>query len=304
MHFSVTLPACKEVTSLKNCITHPIHLLVRTWWSWHKTQDSNLWRQWEISIHLPEARQRLRTLPSVRAEDCVSIFIMAWRGSGGALLVPVWFLLAAVAEGLPMAVLGFLQPPRQKSPTVLWNDTVWEGTSGVLLHTKSRPWQVCKTEISEWFRQLIYVAVVYAKKWVLKWGLEWFALGFKSPSLDSCHMCAATMEQPTRIFWDVSSPCRKVVLQILLWRQECSWFLPKARSLHYALQGPGRNCKGTEIFWGRIPVMRSFQKRNNVFTGWAGHSQAIPQSHSQFHSLMPPQLFCVFCGGRSIFVVV
>lgn len=63
-----------------------------------------------------------------------------------------------------MAVLGFLQPPGQKSCTVLWNDTVWEGTSVVLLHTKSRRWQVCKAEISEPFRQLIYVAVVYAKE--------------------------------------------------------------------------------------------------------------------------------------------
>lgn len=64
-----------------------------------------------------------------------------------------------------MAVLGFLQPPGQKSPMALWNDTaVWEGTSGVLLHTKSRPWQVCKAETSESFRQLIYVAVVYAEE--------------------------------------------------------------------------------------------------------------------------------------------
>lgn len=195
--------------------------------------------------------------------------------------------------------------PGQKSPIVLWNDTaVWEGTSGVLLHTKSRPWQVCKAEISEPFRQLIHVAVVYAKEWLLKWGLEWFVLVFKSPSLNSCDICAATRELPSRIFWDAPSPCRKVALQILLWRQKCSWFPPKARSLCHALQDPGRRWKGTEIFWGRILIMHSLQKRNYTFAGWAGHSQASSQSHSQFHSLMPSQLFCVFCSDRSIFVVV
>lgn len=150
---------------------------------------------------------------------------MAWSGRWGALITTARFL---PAEGLLMAVLGFLQPLGQKSPIALGNDmAVCDGTSGVLLHTKSRPWQVCKVEISEPFRQLIYVAVVYAKEWLLKWGLEWFVLVFKSPSLNSCDICAATREQPSRIFWDVPSPYRKVALQILVWRQKCSSFFPK-----------------------------------------------------------------------------
>lgn len=214
---------------------------------------------------------------------------MAWSRRWGALVIPVRFLPAAVAEGLLMAVLCFLQPPGQKSHIALLNDTGgWEGTSGVLLHTKSRPWQVCKAEISEPFRQLIYVAVVYGKEWLLKWGLQWFVLVFKSPALNSCGICAATKEQLSRIFWDVPFPCRKVALQILLWRQKRSRFPPKAGSFLHGLQDPGRRCNGTEIFWGRILVMHSLQKRNYIFAGWTGHGQASPQSHSQFHSQMPP----------------
>lgn len=95
-------------------------------------------------------------MPRVRAGDYISVFIMAWSRRWGALVIPVRFLPAAVAEGLLVAVLCFLQPPGQKSHIALLNDTGgWEGTSGVLLHTKSRPWQVCKAEISEPFRQLI-----------------------------------------------------------------------------------------------------------------------------------------------------
>lgn len=64
-------------------------------------------------------------------------------------------------------------PDGQKSPITLRNGTaVWEVTSGVLLRTKSRPWQVCKAEISEPLGQLMYVAVVYSKEQPLKRGLE------------------------------------------------------------------------------------------------------------------------------------
>lgn len=76
-------------------------------------------------------------------------------------------------RGCSWRVLGLPQPRRQKSPIALWNDAaVWEVTSGVLLRTKSRPWQVCKAEISEPLGQLIYVAVVYSKEQLLKQGLE------------------------------------------------------------------------------------------------------------------------------------
>ena len=98
-------------------------------------------------------------------------------------------------RGCSRRALGFQQPRRQKSPIALWNDTaVWEVTSGVLLRTTSRPWQVCKAEISEPLGQLIYVAVVYSKEQPLKWGLELLVLFFKSLSLNSCELCAATRE--------------------------------------------------------------------------------------------------------------
>lgn len=85
---------------------------------------------------------------------------------------------------------GLAQPRGQKSPTALGSDAaVWEVTSGVLLRTKSRPWQVCKAEISEPLGQPIYVAAVYSKEQPPKQGLELFVLIFKSLSLNSCDVC-------------------------------------------------------------------------------------------------------------------
>lgn len=81
--------------------------------------------------------------------------------------------VALVIQVWSAVVVEELGPPEQKSPIALWNDTVvWEVTSGVLSHAKSKPWQVCKAEISEPLVQLIYVAVVYSKEKLLKWGLE------------------------------------------------------------------------------------------------------------------------------------
>lgn len=45
-------------------------------------------------------------------------------------------------------------------------------TSGLWLGAKSGPWQVCKAEISELGREIIDVAVVYAKEQLLRWSLE------------------------------------------------------------------------------------------------------------------------------------
>lgn len=79
-------------------------------------------------------------------------------------VIQAWSLPAAVAQGLTQ--MG-------RNPPSLRNGTaVWEVTSGVLLRTKSRPWQVCKAEISEPLGQLMYVAVVYSKEQPLKRGLE------------------------------------------------------------------------------------------------------------------------------------
>lgn len=105
--------------------------------------------------------------------------------------------------------------------------------------------------------------------------------------------------------------CRKIALQVPLWRQNPPGFVPKA--LCRAPQVTPL-CSATltqeepeERDWDilRQNSGNSFPsaKKNGVFAVWACHIWARPQPHSCLPSLKPPWLSVCFCDDKSMFAL-